>query len=134
MVVTVDESEEGRMTAAWIESKTNQPALRTARVLVREGNKWQFVNIPQDGPGDVETSYVWGRIQQQGGQALIWFPSVEACRKAVEDGKLQGRMKKRSVILTGTTSNMTAVLESDEGVSLLNWAAPIVLWRLSGSP
>ncbi|HMB58845.1 MAG TPA: hypothetical protein VKN35_02940, partial [Xanthomonadales bacterium] len=76
--------------------------------------------------------YVWGRIDNNGRRAIVWWPDLEQFREAVRNGRIPGRINEdEDVVLGELNAEQMEVINSPSG-NLMNWTEPLVLVRIGG--
>jgi len=142
LLTTVLDSEEGILQAAWLERYEEGARFETVTGSVRQTGDWYFLSmehVPENADDEENavsdeepTAYVWGRIDNNGRRAIVWWPNLEQFREAVRNGRLPGRIKEdEDVVLGELNAEQMEVINSPSG-NLMNWTEPLVLVRIGG--
>lgn len=134
-IKVLDESA-GSIQIAWIED--NEAELKFEQVtcqLMKSKNAVYIhtLNLPNE---DFGGYYVWGKIQLENNQIIIWEPMFEAFKSAYQEKKLKASVEKNdkqeisNIQLTDTPENILSVIENDK--TFFDWENPTVLVRLFG--
>ena len=118
----------GIIRAAWLEDDNRgNPALKIAEIEVRNSGGWLFANTKEDkGRG-----YIWGRIQNEDRQIIVWSPDDRLFAKAIKDGILPGRVEGNDVFLDDLKPEHLKLITSTEKGVLFSWDKPSVFTKLS---
>lgn len=142
MLTTVLNSNEGILQAAWLERYEEGARFETVSGVVRQTGDWYFLSMEhvpanaddeEDAASDEQPPvYVWGRIDNNGRRAIVWWPDLEQFREAVRKGRIPGRINEdEDVVLGELNAEQMEVINSPSG-NLMNWTEPLVLVRIGG--
>jgi len=121
--IKVLDADKGTLKVSWLEDdKDGNPGLKTAEIEIRESEGWLLANTREEkGRG-----YVWGRIQNQDRQIVIWSPDDRLFAQAVKDGVLPGRIDGDEVILGDLKPQHLKIITSNEKGVLFSWNKPSI--------
>jgi hypothetical protein len=136
--IRVIDAESGRIEAAWIETRDDGFGLERVEVLIRQTGDALFGNAienseEKENAEEAETRYAFFRIGRDGEKLVVWWPSVEAFKAAVEEGTLPGVVTEGGDVVLGDLGpEHQAVLAADESAVLFSWKEPGTLFRPGG--
>lgn len=121
--IKVIDADKGTLRTSWLEDdKDGNPALKSAEIEIRESEGWLLANTREEkGRG-----YVWGRIQNEDRQIVIWSPNDKLFAQAVKDGILPGRLEGDEVILGDLKPQHLKIITSTEKGVLFSWDKPSI--------
>jgi hypothetical protein len=160
ILTTVLDSEKGLLQAAWVErgAEGEGASFESVAGTVRQTGDMIFLSMENEpaeegrGPtadpateaaameipatqapvtdGAVAPEYIWGRIDNDGKRMILWWPDVEQFQKAVQDGRLPGRVtESEDVVLEALDPAQLELINSPAG-NLLGWSEPAVFVRI----
>ena len=137
----VVDPDKGIFSLTALEGTSYQDKAKPEKFKIMKGQSWLYFNLlPKD--KDQGDSYIWGRIVMDKGIMLMWLPSKDAFRKAVEEKKLSGTMKfmvkqdgqkndePYSVQLTDEPKKIIDLIETSDKF-YFNWDSPVIFIRLT---
>jgi hypothetical protein len=136
--IRVIDSESGRIEAAWIETRGDGFELERVEVLIRQTGDALFGNAienpdEKESAEEAEFRYAFFRIGREGEKIIVWWPSVEAFKAAVEEGTLPGVVTEGGDVVLGDLGpEHLAILAADESAVLFSWKEPGTLFRPGG--
>lgn len=121
------DADKGILRATWLEDdKNGNPALKTVEIEVRESGGWLLANTREDkGRG-----YVWGRVQNEDRQIIVWSPDDRLFAQAVKDGIFPGRVEGNEVILGNLKPQHLKIITSTERGVLFSWDKPSIFVKV----
>lgn len=137
MLTTVLDADNGKLQTAWLERGETGARMEVVVGEVRHTGERVYINS-LDEPDEADESapesgsppYYWARIRVEERTMTVWMPRLEAFRKAVEEGRLPGRIDAdENVVLDRLEPDHLALIDSPEA-NLLQWSEPLVLVRV----
>jgi hypothetical protein len=126
--VKVVESDKGILKVAWLEDdKQGNPALKTAKIEVRESGGWLFANTIEEDKG---RGYVWGRIRNEDGQVIVWSPDAKLFKQLMNEGVFPGKVDGDEVILDELKPQHLKIITSQQRGVLFSWEKPTVFMKV----
>jgi hypothetical protein len=146
LITTVLDAEAGLLQAAWLERGQDGANMEVYRGHVRSSGEWLFISMPKPPPEEVAqgtaaedgaagedgvAEYFWARLSNDGRTAVVWWPSVEAFRAAVREGRLPGIVKEDDDVRLGELQPDHLALINAPASGLLGWEEPMVFVRIA---
>jgi hypothetical protein len=126
--IKVADPQQGLLQVAWVEDKGGRLMLESYEIELRAAGEWTFGNLKTK---ETAAPYLWGLVQKDQGQILIWTPDQAYFRKLVETGVLPGSVTKGGdVVLQKLTPEQLQTIMSPARSECFNWKAPLVFIRL----
>jgi hypothetical protein len=140
MLTSVLDSKKGVLQAAWLERYEEGARFETVTGTVRQTGDWYFLSMkhePAKTSEEAESTtseeppeYVWGRIENNGRRAVLWWPDLEQFRQAIREGRLPGRIKEDEDVVLGTLDAAQMEAINSPSGNLMNWTEPLVFVRI----
>jgi len=129
VIARVVDAAKGTVEIAWIEEESGEPVMKKKTLYIRQTGDWVFVNITDE---DKPDRYLWARLKNDDGEAILWIPDVDKIKALVREGKLPGKVDDDRNVQLGTLSEeQTKRLTSDDNGVLYDWENPLVFRRMS---
>ncbi len=138
MLIKTIDPDKGIIKITFLEDREN---IQSAKMKIMKGKSWLYFNLlPEKESKDDD--YVWGRLQINDNKIIFWHTASENLTKAIEEGKIQGTIKKEkqedgkysfttsTVILTDTAANIVKLVETSDKSYFL-WDEPAVFIKLT---
>ena len=130
VITKVEDSEKGILTAAWIETAAEGFKLETAKGHIRTWGEWMFGTVKAN-DDESKPNYVWGMIEKDDRQAIIWVPDIEKFKKLIKEGKLPGSVEGEDVFLGDLKPEHIELIAARDKQMLFDWRKPLVFIRVS---
>jgi hypothetical protein len=127
VTVAVSDGAKGLLDVGWVEKKQGQLVFEHYRVQLLQSGRWMF--------GSTEDSkrpahFVWGSIEKDGEQLILWTPNVARVRELVATGELRGRLLDDDVMVTDAAPGDIEKIMS-LAVGAMDWERPLVFNRIA---
>ncbi len=137
LIKTID-AEKGIIKISFLEDREK---IEQVKIKIMKGKSWLYFNIlPEKESNDIE--YIWGKFQISENKIIFWHTTSKAFSKAIEEGKIQGIIKKEkqedgkfsfttsTVILTDSAENIINLVETSDK-SFFSWDEPVFFIKLT---
>jgi hypothetical protein len=115
--IKVIDRENGILKAVSIEEKDYHFELNEIVFQIKKGKKWIYANILEEDGKKSNKEYFWGKILNEKGRIIYWFPSVPAFLAASEAKKIKTSVHKSAQVSTGEEASQG--LEDTKSVSII---------------
>jgi hypothetical protein len=124
-VAVIDEAK-GLLEVGWIEEQQGRLAFEHFQVRMTKSGRWMFGSTE----GMERPSYlVWGHIEKDDNQLILWTPNLQRMRELVTGGALAGRLLGDDVLLVDPDPEaVETIMAVTEGA--MNWEQPMVFRRI----
>jgi hypothetical protein len=122
--IKVKDREKGILRVGTVDDKDDNLVLKQFDVYLRKGKKAIFGNIPykQIAEEDLdkleENSYSWFLVRHDAKKLNLIFPNGDTLKKLLDVGKVKGEKTKNSLVLKGTSEELTEFFEPSEDNSM----------------
>jgi hypothetical protein len=126
--IRVVDQKNGVLEVAWAEEKGKRFVLESYQIQLRQAGAWTFGNLKN---GEGPAPYLWGLVQKEPSQLIIWPPDPKHFKKLVQTGVLPGKVEKDGdvVLKQLTPEQLKAMMSEAQGVCF-DWKKPMVFFRL----
>ena len=137
LIKTID-PEKGIIKITFLEDREK---MESVKIKIMKGKSWLYFNIlPEKEIKD--SDYMWGRVQLSDNKIIFWHTTGNPFSKAIEEGKIQGIIKKEkqedgkfsfttyTVILTDSAENIINLVETSDK-SFFSWDEPVFFIKLT---
>ncbi len=136
LVTKVFDSEKGILTISWIEPKGQEFKHVTEEVYIRESGELMFWSMKDKfqsiggKSGSQKDRYIWGKIQKDGRQIIVWRPDIDYFKQLVNNGELPGKIDDGSVFLDDLKPEQLKIFKSETEGLLYNREEPVALLQI----
>jgi hypothetical protein len=127
VTVAVTDGAKGLLEVGWVEKRSDGLVFERHQVWLRKSGPWMFgsaedVNRP--------SHFVWGCIERDGDQLILWTPNSQRIKDMVAGGELRGRPIGDDVLVTKSgPEDLERIMSLAEGA--MNWQQPLVFSRIA---
>jgi len=146
VLTTVLDRGKGQLQAAWVERGMAGAKFELVTGTVRRTGNVTFLSMErkqfketgegaataqeQGEPAVEQPEFLWARIENDGRRVILWWPDTEQIRLAVNDGRLQGVIKKDKDIILQQPDAAQLKLINSPAANLMRWSQPVVFIRI----
>ena len=137
----VKDAKKGILRIAIVADKKDDFKLYKFDAVVRQGDSLKFLNIlvkdvvdkdeEELKDKDYADSYYWVLVEDKNDHIMIFFPNSEKIAELIKSGKLKGVKKKSTLILQGSSEEVTKFVESKKNAELFQWKEPMPLRKIA---
>ncbi len=138
IVTKILDSEKGILNVSWIEEKEGKMKYVMSEVYIREMGDRLYWNREEkhqseEGARSQEIRYLWGKLQKNGRQIIVWEPDINRFKQLVTNGELPGKLggfEHASVYVDTLNLEQLEMFSNETEGKLYNGEKPVALLQI----